>query len=147
MIIVRLLSPEPVGWIQHHQLYSGTGADIVMESITLIINADVCEIGRLGKMIAPSKLGRLVSQEWPSDDALLLKLRRLGLVKREVSDEDLKGTFIRARQEDSALPPSLRQFNSPNERVRVFLGPFLSRKGTRWAVPLLSLEPWWKFWH
>jgi hypothetical protein len=36
MIIVRLLSPEPVGWIQHHQLYSSVGADIVMESITLI---------------------------------------------------------------------------------------------------------------
>jgi len=35
MIIVRLLSPEPVGWIQHHQLYSGVGADIVMESIAL----------------------------------------------------------------------------------------------------------------
>jgi hypothetical protein len=34
---VRLLSPEPVGWIQHHQLYSGRGADIVMESITLTI--------------------------------------------------------------------------------------------------------------
>src|SRR5580698_10504289 len=32
---VRLLSPEPVGWIQHHQLYSSGGADIVMESITL----------------------------------------------------------------------------------------------------------------
>jgi hypothetical protein len=36
MIIVRLLSPEPVGWYQHHQLYSGVGADIVMESIALI---------------------------------------------------------------------------------------------------------------
>jgi hypothetical protein len=35
MIIVRLLSPEPVGWYQHHQLYPGLGADIVMESITL----------------------------------------------------------------------------------------------------------------
>src|SRR5205085_10077056 len=35
MIIVRLLSPEPVGWLTHHQLYSGLGADIVMESITL----------------------------------------------------------------------------------------------------------------
>jgi len=34
MIIVRLLSPEPVGWLQHHQLYSGLGADTVMESIT-----------------------------------------------------------------------------------------------------------------
>jgi hypothetical protein len=30
---VRLLSPEPVGWILHHQLYSSGGADIVMESI------------------------------------------------------------------------------------------------------------------
>jgi hypothetical protein len=39
MIIVRLLSPEPVGWIQHHQLYSGVGADIVMESISLIDQA------------------------------------------------------------------------------------------------------------
>ena len=37
MIIVRLLSPEPVGWIQHHQLYSGLGADIVMESISLTV--------------------------------------------------------------------------------------------------------------
>src|ERR1035438_6545231 len=36
MIIVRLLSPEPVGWFCHHQLYSGIGADIVMESIALI---------------------------------------------------------------------------------------------------------------
>jgi hypothetical protein len=35
MIIVRLLSPEPVGWLCHHQLYSGFGADIVMESISL----------------------------------------------------------------------------------------------------------------
>jgi hypothetical protein len=32
---VRLLSPEPVGWFWHHQLYSGLGADIVMESISL----------------------------------------------------------------------------------------------------------------
>jgi hypothetical protein len=36
MIIVRLLSPEPVGWLSTTQLYSGLGADIVMESITLI---------------------------------------------------------------------------------------------------------------
>lgn len=35
MIIVRLLSPEPVGWLTHHQLYSGLGADIVMESISV----------------------------------------------------------------------------------------------------------------
>jgi hypothetical protein len=36
MIIVRLLSPEPVGWLSHHQLYSGLGADIVIESITQV---------------------------------------------------------------------------------------------------------------
>ena len=30
-------SPEPVGWIQHHQIYSSGGADIVMESISLIV--------------------------------------------------------------------------------------------------------------
>jgi hypothetical protein len=36
MIIIRLLSPEPlVG--QHHQLYSAVGADIVMESLSLAI--------------------------------------------------------------------------------------------------------------
>ena len=35
MIIVRLLSPEPFWLAKHHQLYSGVGADIVMESITL----------------------------------------------------------------------------------------------------------------
>jgi|SRR5579864_1229565 len=98
-------------------------------------------------MIARSKLGQLVSQEWQSDDALLLKLRQLRLVKREVSDEDLKSTFRRAREEDSALAPGAREFNSPNERVRVFLAPFLTWKGERWAVPLRSLEPWWKFRH
>jgi hypothetical protein len=27
---------RPVGWFWHHQLYSGVGADIVMESISLI---------------------------------------------------------------------------------------------------------------
>jgi hypothetical protein len=36
MIIVRLLFSEPVGWLRHHQLYLDLGADIVMESITLI---------------------------------------------------------------------------------------------------------------
>ena len=36
MIIVRLLLSEPVGWLRHHQLYLDLGADIVMESITLI---------------------------------------------------------------------------------------------------------------
>jgi len=47
MIIVRLLSPEPVGWIQHHQLYSSGGADIVMQSIALksAVAGSMSEIG------------------------------------------------------------------------------------------------------
>lgn len=93
-------------------------------------------------MIAPSKLGQLVRQEWHTDDALLLQLRRLRLVRRDVSDGDLKGIFRRARQEDSCLPPGLREYNSRNERGRVFLEPFLTAKGALWAVPLRSLEPW-----
>ena len=28
---------SPVGWVKHHQLYSGVGADIVMESLSLAI--------------------------------------------------------------------------------------------------------------
>ena len=36
---VRLLLPSLVGWIQHHQLYSGLGADLVMGSFTRIDSA------------------------------------------------------------------------------------------------------------
>jgi hypothetical protein len=106
--------------------------------------------------IAPSKLGRVVSERWDSDEALLRRLRQAGLVKKDVSDTDLRATFQRAREEHAALAPRNRDFNSPNERVRVFLGPFLSRKGRQWAEPLKSLElpdddmgtrsRWWKFW-
>jgi hypothetical protein len=46
MIIVRLLSPEPVGWLQHHQLYSGLGADIVP------FCAMMSEIDSMGALIA-----------------------------------------------------------------------------------------------
>jgi hypothetical protein len=49
-------------------------------------------------------------------------------------------TFRRAGEEDAALPEDEREFNSPEERVRVFLAPFLTEKGGRWAVPLESLE-------
>ena len=96
--------------------------------------------------IAPSKLGRLLSQELGSEETLVLKLRDAGLVKRSVSDSQLKDTFSRAREEHARMPEGQALFNSPNERVRVFLEPFLTRKGKRWAVPLRSLEPWWKFW-
>ena len=90
--------------------------------------------------IAPSKLGRLVADHWLADEALVQRLRELGLVKEDASDDDLRATFRRAREEHAALPSGHREFNSPNERVRVFLAPFLSAKGTRWAVPLHSLD-------
>src|ERR1019366_5771209 len=38
MIIVRLLSPSLFGWFGTTKVYSGLGADIVMESITFIEN-------------------------------------------------------------------------------------------------------------
>jgi hypothetical protein len=42
------LSPEPVDWLQHHQLYSGPEADIVMESIPLV--------GHSGEFLHPTNL-------------------------------------------------------------------------------------------
>jgi hypothetical protein len=90
--------------------------------------------------IAPSKLGQLVSREWGSDDALLRSLRGVGLVRSDASDSDIAATFARARQEHSALPPGVREFNSPHERARVFLEPYLTAKGRAWAVPLDSLR-------
>ena len=89
--------------------------------------------------IAPSKLGRLISREWQSDDALVRRLREIDLVREDVSDDDLKGIFRKAREEHSALPVEKQKYNS-HERVRVFLAPFLSNKGIEWAVPLKSLD-------
>jgi hypothetical protein len=90
--------------------------------------------------IAPSKLGRFVLRNWSSEDALLRGLREAGLVNPDVSDDELMAVFSEARREHAALSESHRGFNSPNERVRVFLGPFLSEKGRQWAVPLASLD-------
>lgn len=109
--------------------------------------------------IAPSKLGRFVVQEgfsWPtsrsaspsnasaSDDRLVRRLREKGLVRADVTDAAIMETFQKARREHAADGYSL--FNSPEERVRVFLEPYLTRKGGRWAEPLRSLRPWWQFW-
>ncbi len=90
--------------------------------------------------IAPSKLGRLVAADWHSDGALVQKLRATGLVRDDATDDDLQATFKHARDEHAALRPGDRRFNSPNERVRVFLAPFLTKKGNDWAEPLKSLE-------
>lgn len=88
--------------------------------------------------IAPSKLGRFVLREGASDDLLMRSLRQTGLVRADVADADLKATFQAARDEHAAGGYS--PFNSPNERVRVFLEPYLSEKGRRWAEPLSSLN-------
>jgi hypothetical protein len=88
--------------------------------------------------IAPSKLGELVNQEGASDDRLLRRLRDLRLVRPDVTDAEVVATFQAARDEHAAGGYS--PFNSPHERVRVFLQPFLTGKGRRWAVPLNSLH-------
>ena len=121
--------------------------------------------------IAPSKLGTFVVQEgfsWPSspsvppqdfgtvDDALVRRLRDVGLVRLEATDAEIAQTFRAARSEHAAGGYS--PFNSPGERVRVFLDPYLTQKGRDWAEPLKSLEvpddaegrgarSWWKFWN
>jgi hypothetical protein len=55
-------------------------------------------------------------------------------VRENVSDDELRKTFQRARDEHAALDPDERGYNSPNERVRVFLAPFLTETGTSWAA-------------
>lgn len=128
--------------------------------------------------IAPSKLGRFVLDEgfsWPttesaspadhtaSDRILVRRLRETGLLRGEVTDAEVTAILQAARREHAAGGYS--PFNSPHERVRVFLERYLSEKGRRWAVPLQSLNlpdddviaassasqanatrPWWRFW-
>lgn len=122
--------------------------------------------------IAPSKLGRFVLQEgfsWPSeesatprdfgeaDEILVRRLRETGLVCPDAASDEIGKTFRAARSEHAA--GGFSQFNSPQERVRVFLKPYLTPKGQRWAEPLSSLDlpdedaqgrseapAWWKFW-
>ncbi len=88
--------------------------------------------------IAPSKLGQFVLKNWSSDPVLLRSLRKAGLVKPDVADEKLLAVFKSVREEDKALPEVERRFNSPEERVRACLDPYLTDKGRKWAVPLDS---------
>ena len=103
--------------------------------------------------IAPSKLGRFVRQQgfsWPSeksavpvdsgdaDEELVSRLRETGLVRPDVTDGEITETFRAARSEHAGYGYST--FNSPHERVRVFLEPYLTPKGRRWAEPLKSLD-------
>ena len=90
--------------------------------------------------IAPSKLGQFILREGASDDALLRRLREVGLLRSRASDDKVTTTFKKARDKDASLSKIARAFNSSEERIRVFLKPYLSRKGRRWAVPLDSLD-------
>ena len=100
-----------------------------------------------------------------NDEMLVRALREADLVNPDTSDEALRAVFSEARREHDALPAGQQDFNSPHERVRVFLHPYLSKKGRKWAIPLDSLtlpddptrnsagrgprpskEPWWRFW-
>jgi hypothetical protein len=96
-------------------------------------------------MIAPSKLGDLVARYWRDHDdsgdaPLMSQLRSRQLVRDDVGDKQVRAAFERARAEDAALADADRPYNSPEERVRVFLEPYLTLKGRRWAVPLDSLH-------
>jgi hypothetical protein len=75
-----------------------------------------------------------------SDDVLLRQLRAAELVRPDVSDGDVILTFVRAREEHERTPVTDRPYDSPEERVRVFLAPYLTTKGRAWAVPLKSLN-------
>jgi len=90
--------------------------------------------------IAPSKLGRFVLPMLNADEALLRSLRAASLVSPDAPDDALVAVFRSARDEHDALPERTRRFNSPHERVRVFLQPYLSDRGRRWAVPFSSLS-------
>lgn len=90
--------------------------------------------------IAPSKLGRLVATVADDGTTFVRSLRERGLVADGVDDADLLTALQRAEEEHEQMPEGQRAFNTPSERVRVFLGPFLSTKGRSWAVPLKSLD-------
>jgi hypothetical protein len=80
---------------------------------------------------APTRLGGFVAREGTSDVILLRRLREEGLVRPEAADADIIATFQAARDEHEAGRRS--PYNSPEERVRVFLEPYLTEKGHVWA--------------
>ena len=90
--------------------------------------------------IAPSRLGDLVLQAGSSREEFIRCLRQERLVREGSTDDELWAAFLRAHEENEALGPELRMYNTVHERVRVFLAPYLTLKGRRWAVPLESLR-------
>lgn len=90
--------------------------------------------------LAPSKLGRFVDRHGITPESMIRMLREAGIVEPDCSDDAIRAALIRAREEHDALPAWQQDFNSPEERVRVFLEPCLSEKGRRWAEPIESLR-------
>lgn len=90
--------------------------------------------------IAPSKLGLLVAREWHSDDGIISRLKEKGLLHERALESLVRLVIQKARDEHAATPKGARDFNSPEERVRVLLAPLLSVKGEAWAEPLVSLK-------
>ena len=90
--------------------------------------------------IAPSQLGRFVGDYWNSPETLVAALRKAELVNASAADEDVKRTLQRAKDEHALIAEPMRMFNTPSERVRVFLEPYLTQKGKLWAEPLVSLD-------
>src|SRR4030095_5368441 len=58
MIIVRLLSTRAFWLVWHHQAYSGTGAGVVMESISPITPPLGLKVGSCGNIMESSSLRR-----------------------------------------------------------------------------------------
>jgi len=90
--------------------------------------------------IAPSKLGRFIWEAGSDDELLMRRLRRSDLVRPDASDEEAMAAIRKAWEEHASLGEGDRPYNSPEERARVFLEPYLSAKGRKWAVPLESLD-------
>jgi hypothetical protein len=93
---------------------------------------------KLGRFVLLEGSGRFVLLEGSLDAALAQRLKA-GLVRLDVADDSLIVIFWRAREEHFAIPEDDRDFNSPHERVRFWLDPYLSEKGRQWAAPLKSL--------
>ena len=95
--------------------------------------------------MAPSRLREFILANWVGDDVLIQSLRKNGLIRSSLSNEDLIAVFERARDE-LAGEKRPRAWGAPSryERACIHLRPFLTLKGRAWAVPLKSLRwPWW----
>lgn len=91
--------------------------------------------------IAPSKLGGLVLKtvgrvEGSDAAALFSALKQRGLLVEGVRVGDIVPLLAKVQAEPNYHDP----FNSPEERLREHLRPFLSPKGLTWAEPLSSLD-------